>query len=189
MKRHTAHARGHVPTGPTQRQLRAGELIRHALVEVMREEEINDPDLAGVSVTVSEVRMSPDLKHAICFVEPLGAGIVDRHPPEVVGALNRHAKFLRGRLGHHIKLKFTPDLQFLHDESFEEAARMNRLFDDPRVRRDILSTPVETGEWDHPQHGGGGDGRQGAEDADSADEAAPSTTFGGPPPPRRGGGE
>lgn len=131
MKRHT-HGRGQT-AGPSQRQLRAGELIRHALVEIMREEDINDPDLAGVSVTVSEVRMSPDLKHAICFVEPLGG----EHAPEVIAALNRHAKFLRGRLGRQIEMKFTPDLKFLHDESFDEATRMSRLFDDPRVRRDL----------------------------------------------------
>ena len=132
MKRHTPQGRGQ-PAGPSQRQLRAGELIRHALVEILREEDIADPDLAGVSVTVSEVRMSPDLKHATCFVEPLG-GI---HAPEVIKALNRHAKFLRGRLGRAIELKFTPALKFLHDESFDEAAHMSRLFDDPRVRRDL----------------------------------------------------
>lgn len=131
MKRHN-HGRGQ-PAGPSQRQLRAGELIRHALVEILREEDIADPDLSGVSVTVSEVRMSPDLKHAICFVEPLGG----QHAPEVIAALNRHAKFLRGRLGRQIDMKFTPDLKFLHDESFDEATRMSRLFDDPRVRRDL----------------------------------------------------
>lgn len=134
MKRHSHQGgRGHAPAGPSQRQLRAGELIRHALVDILREEEISDADLSGVSVTVSEVRMSPDLKHAICFVEPLGG----EHAPEVIAALNRHAKFLRGRLGRHIDMKFTPDLKFLHDESFEEATRMSRLFDDPRVRRDL----------------------------------------------------
>ena len=125
--------RGTAPAGPSQRQLRAGELIRHALVEVLREEEIHDPELEGVSVTVTEVRLSPDLKHANCFVEPLGGG----HANEVVAALNRHARFLRGALGRHIDMKFTPDLRFLHDESFNEAARIDRLFDDPRVRRDL----------------------------------------------------
>lgn len=132
MKRHSPQGRG-APQGPTQRQLRAGELMRHSLVEILREEEIADPALAGVSVTVTEVRMSPDLRHAVCFVEPLGGG----HAPEVVEALNRAAKFLRGRLGRTIDMKFTPDLKFLHDETFDEASRMNRLFDDPRVRRDI----------------------------------------------------
>ena len=97
MKRHTGAGRG-APAGPSQRQLRAGELIRHALVEVLREEDIADPDLEGVSVTVTEVRMSPDLRHAHCFVEPLGGQDAGR----VVSALNRHARFLRGRLGRGI---------------------------------------------------------------------------------------
>ncbi|MFC3080645.1 30S ribosome-binding factor RbfA [Phenylobacterium terrae] len=132
MKRSSPHGRGQ-PQGPSQRQLRAGELVRHALVEILREEDISDEALEGVSVTVTEVRMSPDLKHATCFVEPLGGGEAEA----VVGALNRHARFLRGRLGRHIELKFTPDLKFLHDESFNEAARMERLFQDPRVQRDL----------------------------------------------------
>jgi ribosome-binding factor A len=130
MKRHPqAKAR---PVGPSQRQLRAGELVRHALVEIMREEELQDPDLKGISVTLTEVRMSPDLRHAICFVEPLGG--VDS--TKVVAGLNRVAKFLRGQLGHRIDTKYTPELKFLHDETFDEAARMARLLDDPRVRRD-----------------------------------------------------
>lgn len=133
MKRQTLRGRAKVAAGPSQRQLRAGELIRHALVDILREEDINDPDLAGVSVTVSEVRMTPDLKHAICFVAPLGGG----HAQEVVKALNRHAKFLRGLLGHNIEMRFTPALKFLQDESFEAAAHMSRLFDDPRVKRDL----------------------------------------------------
>lgn len=127
------HHRGGRDAGPSQRQLRAGELVRHALAEVLREEEIQDPALAGVSVTVTEVRMSPDLRHAICFVEPLGGA----HAAEVVAGLNRAARFLRGRLGRIVELKFTPDLRFVHDESFDEAARMNRLFAQPEVRRDL----------------------------------------------------
>lgn len=127
------------PQGPSQRQLRAGELVRHALVEVLREEELNDPVLAGVSVTVTEARMSPDLRHATVFVEPLG-GV---KAGEVVDALNRHARFLRGRLGHSIDMKFTPDLRFLHDESFNTAAAMDRLFDDPRVRADLERKDAE----------------------------------------------
>ena len=132
MKRRPPPGRGQA-AGPSQRQLRAGELVRHALVDILREEDIADADLTGVSVTVSEVRMSPDLKHAVCFVEPLGGG----DAPRVVAALNRHARYLRGQLGRRIELKFTPDLKFLHDESFDEASRMDRLFDDPRVRRDL----------------------------------------------------
>lgn len=125
------------PQGPSQRQLRAGELVRHALVEVFREEEINDPALAGVSVTVTEVRVNPDLRHATVFVEPLGG----EHADEVVKALNRHAKFVRGHLGRMIELRFTPDLHFRHDESFSEAARMAKLFEDPRVAQDLRPQP------------------------------------------------
>ena len=125
----------------SQRQLRAAELIRHALVDVLREEDIHDPALKDVSVTVTEVRLSPDLKHATCFVEPLGAGVdsapVAGHVEEIVKALNAHAKFLRGVLGRHIDMRFTPDLRFRHDESFAAAERLNRLLDDPRVQADI----------------------------------------------------
>lgn len=139
MSRHRQHDRPQ--TGPSQRQLRAGELIRHALVEVLREEEIHDPALKGVSVTVTEVRLSPDLKHATCFVEPLGAGLdgaeLAAHIGEIIKALNAHAKFLRGALGRHIDMKFTPDLRFRHDESFDTASHMDRLFNDPRVRADL----------------------------------------------------
>jgi ribosome-binding factor A len=135
MKRPISSGR-EAPRGPSQRQLRAGELTRHALVEILREEEINDPDLAGVSVTITEVRMSPDLRHATVFVEPLGGDQAEI----VVKALNRHHRFLRGRLGHAIDMKFTPELKFLHDETFDAAARMNRLFDDPRVAQDLKPT-------------------------------------------------
>jgi ribosome-binding factor A len=140
MKRHTPAGRGQV-AGPTQRQLRAGELIRHALVEILREEELADPDLAGVSVTVTEVRMSPDLRHAVCFIEPLGG----EHAETVVKGLNRYAKFLRGRLGRSIDMKFTPALRFIHDESFNEASRMSALFDDPRVAQDLRPQPPSDG--------------------------------------------
>ena len=119
--------------GPSQRQLRAGELIRHALADILRQGELHDEALEGASVTVTEVRMSPDLKHAVCFVEPLGG----THAGEVVEALNRHARFLRGRLGRGIDMKFTPDLRFVHDQSFDEAARMDAIFNSPAVRRDI----------------------------------------------------
>lgn len=119
--------------GPTQRQLRAGELVRHALVEILREADFADPALCGVSITVSEARVSPDLKHALCFVEPLG-GV---HAAETVAALNRAARFLRGQLGRRIEMRFTPDLKFMHDDTFNAAGEMNRLLADPRVRRDI----------------------------------------------------
>jgi ribosome-binding factor A len=153
MKRHTDKTPKPGPTGPSQRQLRAGELIRHALVEILRHEDLQDPALVNISVTVTEVRMTPDLRHAVCFVEPLGAGVapkIDREasspsriavqlgsPEVVVAGLNRVAKFLRGRLGKTIDMKFTPDLKFIHDESFNSAAYMNRLFDNPVVQQDL----------------------------------------------------
>ena len=121
------------PTGPSQRQLRAGELVRHALVEIVRTETFVDPVLADTSITIGEVRVSPDLKHAMCFVEPLGGVRADA----VIEALNRAAKFLRGRLGHSIEMKFTPALKFVHDDSFDTATHINRLLEDPRVKRDI----------------------------------------------------
>ena len=112
--------------------------MRHALVEILREEDITDPALEGISVTVTEIRMSPDLRHATVFVEPLGGGAA---ADEVVAGLNRHAKFLRGHLGRQIDMKYTPALKFLHDESFDEAQRMTRLFENPKVLQDLAPQP------------------------------------------------
>ena len=133
--------KGHSHSGPSQRQLRAGELVRHALVDILREEDFDDPVLHDVSVTVSEVRLSPDFRHAIVFVETLGAGLdADNSRAEAITAgLNRAARFLRGRLAKLIELRTIPDLKFVHDESFAAAGAMDRLFDDPRVRRDLDS--------------------------------------------------
>ena len=124
--------------GPSQRQLRAGELVRHALVEILREEDLDDPALAGDPVTITEVRVSPDLRHAVCFIQPLGG----ENATEVVAAMNRASKFFRGRLGRMIELRATPELKFLHDETFDAADQMSRLFDDPKVRQD-LDAPEE----------------------------------------------
>ncbi|MFT4934197.1 MAG: ribosome-binding factor A [Pseudoalteromonas distincta] len=124
--------------GPSQRQLRAGELVRHALVEILREEDLDDPALSGAPVTITEVRVSPDLRHAVCFIQPLGG----ENAPEVVAAMNRASKFFRGRLGRMIDLRATPELKFLHDETFDAADQMSRLFDDPKVRQD-LDAPEE----------------------------------------------
>lgn len=128
-------SRHRAPAGPTQRQLRAGELVRHALVEILRVESFSDPVLQGHPVTLTQVRVSPDLKHALCYVEPLGGEAAEA----VIGALNRAAKFLRGRLGHEIEMKFTPNLKFVRDESFDAAQHISRLLADPRVRRDVDS--------------------------------------------------
>jgi ribosome-binding factor A len=97
--------------------------------------------------------MSPDLRHAVCFVEPLGAGLAGagQNVDEIIKGLNRVSKFLRGRLGRSIDMKFTPDLKFLHDESFGTAAYMDKLFLDPRVRQDTerrLSDVLDEGEGD-----------------------------------------
>ncbi len=118
---------------PSQRQLRVGEVLRHALAEIFCEEDIRDPDLEGISVTVTEVRPSPDLRHASAFVEPLGGGNADI----IVKALNRHRGFLRGELGHRITLKFTPELRFLEDTSFAEAAHIEAILRSEKVLRDL----------------------------------------------------
>src|SRR4051812_4639967 len=135
MKRDTKGGRFGRDQGPSQRQLRAGELVRHALAGILTEGHLHDEALEGASVTVTEVRMGPDLRHATCFVEPLGGANADT----VVKALNVHHKFLRGRLGHLVDLKFVPELKFRHDESFSAAEAMNRLFDKLEVRRDLGS--------------------------------------------------
>ena len=102
-------------------------------MDILHHENFVDPVLAGAIITVSEVRMSPDLRHALCFVEPLGG----LESPAVIEALNRASRFLRGRLGHIIEMKFTPDLKFLHDNSFDNAAYIGRLLENPRVRHDV----------------------------------------------------
>ena len=130
--------------GPSQRQLRAGELIRHALVDIMRRETLRDPALEGVSVTVSEVRLSPDLKQATVFASPLGAGVgggsgkgAAAAEAEVIEGLNRVAPFLRGLLGKAIDMKFTPALKFRRDEVFAEAQKIDALLARPEVARDL----------------------------------------------------
>jgi ribosome-binding factor A len=128
------------PAGPSQRQLRAGELVRHALVEILRHDTFADPALAGVIITISEVRMSPDLKQALCFVEPLGG----KEAVAVIKALNRASRLVRGRLGEAIDMKYTPELKFVHDDSFDTAAHIARLLDDPRVRRDLEAPAVQS---------------------------------------------
>ncbi|MBV8594346.1 MAG: 30S ribosome-binding factor RbfA [Caulobacteraceae bacterium] len=132
MSRSTSHA-GRRASGPSQRQLRAGELVRHALTDILRAESFADPHLADASITISEVRASPDLKHAVVFIEPLGG----RDAGGVVEALNRASRFLRGRLGHAIEMRFTPQLKFVHDDSFDNAAHIGELMSDPRVQRDL----------------------------------------------------
>ena len=124
---------------PSQRQLRAGELVRHALVDVLSRAEFRDPDLQDVVITVGEVRCSPDLRQATVFCSPLGETNSDR-VSEVAIALNRASRFLRGRLGQQIELKFTPNLQFVPDLSYEEGSSMEALLRSDQVKRDLDPT-------------------------------------------------
>ena len=120
-------------SGPSQRQLRVGELMRHALAEVLQRGEIHDPVLQTHVVTVPEVRMSPDLKIATCYVMPLGGG----DQQEVIQALARNKRYLRGELAHRTNLKFAPDLRFRIDGSFDEGSRIDRILDSEAVQRDV----------------------------------------------------
>lgn len=133
--------------GPSQRQLRVGELLRHALSDILRSTEIRDPELTGVSVTVTQVRPSPDMRHATVFVEPLGG----LNAQGVLAALNRHRGFLRGELGHAIELKFTPELRFVEDTSFAEAERIETILHSARVARDLNSGGEPPEDDDGPQ--------------------------------------
>ena len=125
------------PKGPSQRQLRAGELIRHALVEILQREDLREPELQNRSITVSEVRPSPDLKQATVFCAPLGASFSEGGAADVVAALNRSAPHLRHLLAQKVELKFIPALKFRSDESFAEARRIDELLSRPEVKRDL----------------------------------------------------
>lgn len=124
---------GHEGTGPSQRQLRAAELVRHALVDIVQREELRDQDLKGAYITIGEVRASPDLKHMTVFVSSLGPG----DPQLIANGLTRVSSFLRGRLARSIALKFTPELHFQPDISFDEARHIDELLASPEVARDL----------------------------------------------------
>jgi ribosome-binding factor A len=123
----------HGNKGPSQRQLRVGEMLRHSMAEILRRGEIRDPDLVGVSVTITQVKPSPDMRHATVFCEPLGG----KNARQIIAALNKHKGFLRGELGHLITMKFTPDLRFVEDESFAEAEKIENILKSSRVQRDL----------------------------------------------------
>jgi ribosome-binding factor A len=108
-------------------------MLRHALATILLRGEIRDDDIAGVSITVTQVKPSPDMRHATVFVEPLGG----KNAKAIVAALNRHKAFLRGEMGHMIELKFTPELRFVEDTSFAEAERIETLLKSARVQRDL----------------------------------------------------
>jgi ribosome-binding factor A len=130
MSRHSH--RGH-DKSPSQRQLRVGEQIRHLLAEILVEGNVRDPALTGVSVTVTEVRVTPDLQHAVAFVTPLGG----RGAEAVVAALNRHKHFLRGLIGKGLSTRYTPEVSFRYDTTFDEAAHIDALLHSPAVRADL----------------------------------------------------
>ena len=117
-------------------QLRAGELIRHALTEIMMREDFRDPALIGANITIGEVRASPDLKHAHIFCSPLGETDEEARI-ELAKALNRASSFIRGRLGKQIDMKFTPQLHFIADHSYDDGAYMDSVFNRPEVKRDL----------------------------------------------------
>ncbi|GLQ20785.1 30S ribosome-binding factor RbfA [Algimonas porphyrae] len=121
---------------PSQRQLKAGELIRRALADIINREDLRDPALQGVSVTIAEVRASADLKVATVFAAPLGT---DADADAVIAGLQRCGRFLRGRLGRELEMKSTPRLNFRLDTTFDTADDMARLLARPEVARDLGS--------------------------------------------------
>lgn len=119
--------------GPTQRQLRVAELIRHKLAEVLTRGDVHDPELSRHVITVSEVRTSPDLKHATAFVMPLGG----REVEAALAALRRSRAEIRHLVARDLELKYAPDLKFELDETFDRMDEARRMFADPRVRADV----------------------------------------------------
>ena len=131
MPRH--HKRDHAPSGPSPRQLRVGELIRHAIAEMLSRGDVHDPVIEGHMITVPEVAMTADLRLATIYVFPLGG----RDKNEVVAALERNKKFLRGEIARRVNLKFAPDIRFRVDDRFDEAERIEKLLRTPAVQRDL----------------------------------------------------
>lgn len=118
---------------PTQRQLRVGEVVRHKLAEMLARGDIHDDVLAAHVVTVPEVRLSPDLKLATVYVMALGGTATE----DVIAALDRNRRFIRGEIAHAVNLKFAPDIRFRRDKTFEEASRIDALLASTKVPRDV----------------------------------------------------
>ena len=118
---------------PSQRQLRVGELVRHAMSEMLTRGDVHDPVLEGHLITIPEVRMSADLRLATIYVMPLGGHDIK----EVLQALERNKRFLRGEISHRVNLKFAPEVRFRIDERFDEAERIEKLLRTPAVQRDL----------------------------------------------------
>ena len=134
------HNRDRAASGPSQRQLRVGELIRHALAEMLSRSEIHDPVIEAHMITIPEVAMTADLRLATVYVMPLGG----RDAKPVIEALEKNKKFLRGEIAQRVNLKFAPDIRFLADERFGEAERIEKLLRTPAVLRDLKREPDES---------------------------------------------
>src|SRR6185503_10947720 len=119
--------------GDSQRQLRVGELVRHALADMLTRGDVHDPVIERHMITIPEVRVTADLRLATIYVMPLGG----RDTEEVVAAFERHKKFLRAKIAHRINLKFAPDIRFRVDDRFAEAERIDKLLHSPEVQRDL----------------------------------------------------
>jgi ribosome-binding factor A len=132
MTRKKGHRDSGTPGG-SQRQLRVGELVRHAIAELLTRGDVHDPVIEGHLITVPEVRMTADLRLATIYVMPLAG----RDADEVIAAFERNKKFIRGEIAHAINLKFAPDIRFLPDERFAEAERIDKLLRSPAVKRDL----------------------------------------------------
>jgi ribosome-binding factor A len=122
-------------SGPnaSQRQLRVGELVRHAVAEMLTRGDVHDPVIEAHLITVPEVRMSPDLRLATVYVMPMGG----RDADQVVAAFDRHKKYMRTEIAHRVNLKFAPDIRFRVDDRFAEAERIEKLLRSPEVKRDL----------------------------------------------------
>lgn len=152
--KHSGAKRGGAKRGPSQRQLRVGEEMRHALSRIIARDELRDPDLAHLAVTITAVDMSPDLRNAIAFVVPFGVAVQQVADQAVdtavmIKALNRAAAFFRGQLSREVDLRMSPTLRFRLDESFEQANRIEALLHDPAVARDLVHDDAEA-EDDQP---------------------------------------
>ena len=148
MARHGQHISA---KGPSQRQLRVGEEVRHALVQVLERTDLRDPVLVNTSVTVTEVSISPDLKNATCFIVPLGGkmgGDDEASVQGVIKALAGAAKFLRYEIANKTQLKHTPALRFMYDTSFDIANEMESLLNRPEVARDLVKEDDEEDDED-----------------------------------------
>ena len=119
--------------GPSQRMLRVGEMVRHKLAELLIRGEIHDEVLASHVVSITEVRISPDLKLATAYVMPLGG----KDTATVLAALEKHKKFIRAEIAQTLDLRYAPDIRFREDETFDEVSRIDRLLHSEKVRRDV----------------------------------------------------